>query len=89
MIRVHRAGQTAPDPVVEDLSAWRLPTDAVWVDLIEPTVEEDVALETALGLNVPTRAEMAELEASSRIYREDGAAAEAICTPSVEGCGAL
>jgi len=74
VIRVHRAGQTAPDPVVSDLSVWRLPTDAVWIDLIKPTTEEDAAVEKALGLNVPTRAEMAELEASSRIYREDGAA---------------
>ncbi len=74
MIRVHRAGQTAPDPVVEDLTDWRLPADAVWIDLIKPTEEEDAAVEKALGLDVPTRAEMAELEASSRIYREDGAA---------------
>ncbi|HZV85089.1 MAG TPA: magnesium transporter CorA family protein [Brevundimonas sp.] len=74
MIRVHRAGQTTPDPVITDLSAWRLPPDAVWIDLVKPTEEEDAAVEKALGLDVPTRAEMAELEASSRIYREDGAA---------------
>ena len=74
MIRVHRAGQTRPDRIVDDLSAWRLPTDAVWIDLIKPTEEEDIAVEKALGLSVPTRAEMAELEASSRIYRENGAA---------------
>ncbi len=74
MIRVHRAGRTRPDPIVDDLAAWRLPTDAVWIDLIKPTEEEDAAVEKALGLSVPTRAEMAELEASSRIYRENGAA---------------
>ena len=52
---------------------WLLPADAVWLDLIEPTPEEDAAVEKALGLSVPTRAEMASIEASSRVYREGSA----------------
>jgi magnesium transporter len=45
----------------------------VWVDLLNPTKEEDVLVETALGIAVPTREEMDEIEASSRLYHEGGA----------------
>lgn len=44
----------------------------VWIDLVNPTVEEDKALEAALGVSIPTRAEMREIEASSRLYSENG-----------------
>lgn len=73
MIRVYRAGCRTCEPAVDDIAAWALPTDAVWIDLVNPTIEEDRAVEGALGLSVPTREEMAELEASSRLYRENGA----------------
>lgn len=73
MIRVYRAGCTACEPSTVDPSAWSPDPDVIWIDLIEPTPEEDKAVERALGLSVPTRAEMAELEASSRVYRENGA----------------
>lgn len=46
---------------------------AVWVDLLDPTPEEESAIEDLLGLDVPTREEMQEIEASSRLYREDEA----------------
>ena len=45
----------------------------VWLDLLNPTAEEDRFVETALGISVPTRAEMREIEASSRFYQESGA----------------
>jgi magnesium transporter len=49
-------------------------TDAsVWIDLLNPTSEEDAAVERALGISVPTRAEMREIEASNRLYVENGA----------------
>ncbi len=49
-------------------------TDAsVWIDLLNPTPEEDAAVERALGICVPTRAEMREIEASNRLYVEGGA----------------
>lgn len=73
MIRVFRAGATDFDAATVDPTNWVLPTDAIWIDLLEPTREEDVAVERALGLSIPTREEMAELEASSRVYRENGA----------------
>ena len=46
---------------------------AVWFDLFEPTEDEDADVERMLGVAVPTRAEMEEIEASSRLYAEDGA----------------
>jgi magnesium transporter len=45
----------------------------VWVDLLNPSKEEDVLVEGALGIAVPTREEMDEIEASSRLYQEGGA----------------
>ncbi len=49
-------------------------TDAtVWIDLLNPTPEEDKFVEAALGIAVPTRAEMREIEASNRLYQENGA----------------
>ena len=47
--------------------------DPVWIDLLNPTREEDKLVEQALGVAVPTREEMAEIEASSRLYQEGGA----------------
>jgi magnesium transporter len=48
--------------------------EAVWLDLVEPTSEEEKSVEAALGIDIPTRGELAEIEASSRLYQEDGAA---------------
>jgi magnesium transporter len=45
----------------------------LWVDLYNPTRDEDQFVERALGVSVPTREEMAEIEASSRLYPEGGA----------------
>jgi magnesium transporter len=47
---------------------------AVWLDLVEPTDAEEAAVEAALNIDIPTRGELAEIEASSRLYQEDGAA---------------
>jgi magnesium transporter len=52
---------------------WRLPEDAVWLDLKSPTKEEEHAVEAALGVDLPTREEMAALEPSSRLYQDAGA----------------
>lgn len=49
-----------------------LPADAVWIDLREPTPEEEQLVENALGIDVPTREEMREIEASNRFYEENG-----------------
>lgn len=72
MIRVYRSGCTACEPSTVAPADWTMPPETLWIDLINPTREEDAAVERALGLSVPTREEMAELEASSRVYRENG-----------------
>jgi magnesium transporter len=46
---------------------------AIWLDLINPTVEEDRLVENMLGLSLPTREEMQEIEVSARLYNEAGA----------------
>ncbi len=46
---------------------------AVWIDLLEPSPAEEQALERALGINIPTREEMMEIELSSRLYEEGDA----------------
>lgn len=48
-------------------------SDIVWVDLCDPTSQEERAVESQLGINVPTRDEMHEIELSSRLYTESGA----------------
>ena len=45
----------------------------IWIDLLNPTAEEEDVVEKALGLDVPTRAEMREIEVSNRFYTEGGA----------------
>ena len=57
----------APLPSAADIQS------AVWVDLSFPSPLETAAVEEALGLDLPTKADMLEIEASSRVYRENHA----------------
>src|SRR6476620_10177564 len=50
-----------------------IPENAVWIDMVTPTVQEDKMVEKLLGIAVPTREEMQEIEVSSRLYVENGA----------------
>ena len=50
-----------------------VPEDARWIDLYQPTREEERAAEGFLTAGLPTREEAAEIEFSSRFYAEDGA----------------
>lgn len=45
----------------------------VWFDLINPDPAETREVEAALGISIPTRDEMEEIELSARLYQEDGA----------------
>jgi magnesium transporter len=45
----------------------------VWIDLLKPSRAEELAVEASLGVDLPTPAEMAALEPSSRLYQERGA----------------
>ncbi|HWA60277.1 MAG TPA: magnesium transporter CorA family protein [Caulobacteraceae bacterium] len=58
---------------VEDVADFSLADDAIWIDLAHPTRAEELAVEAALGVELPTREEMAEIEPSSRLYQENGA----------------
>ena len=50
-----------------------VPDRAVWLDLYSPTHAEDKLVERTLGIAVPTREEMQEIEVTSRLYVENGA----------------
>jgi magnesium transporter len=45
----------------------------VWADLVGPTKDEEDAIERWVGVGIPTRDEMEEIEISSRLYAENGA----------------
>lgn len=47
--------------------------EALWIDLINPTAEEEKLVEQHFSLSIPTREEMREIELSSRLYKENGA----------------
>ena len=53
--------------------AEKIPDEATWIDLEEPTNEEERLVERCIGVNVPTQDEMAEIEPSSRLYEKNGA----------------
>ncbi|WP_419900576.1 magnesium/cobalt transporter CorA [Roseomonas sp. USHLN139] len=63
-------GRTRRQEGIPDLETAR---NAVWIDLLSPTLEEGRAVEAALALEIPTREEMQEIESSSRLYKEDEA----------------
>ncbi|MGB5131281.1 MAG: magnesium transporter CorA family protein [Steroidobacteraceae bacterium] len=49
-----------------------IPEACVWVDLLEPTLSEERAVERLLAIDVPSREEMREIETSNRLYEENG-----------------
>jgi len=61
------------DGSVIEAKADRIPDGATWIDLDEPTKEEERLVERCVGLNIPTQEEMAEIEPSSRLYEQGGA----------------
>jgi magnesium transporter len=56
----HPTGQAAPHSA------------AVWLDLTNPTQDEDRLVEQFTGTDIPTRADLAHIEQSSRLAFEDG-----------------
>ncbi len=51
----------------------KIPEGSSWIDLEEPTQEEEALVERCVQVDVPTQSEMAEIEPSSRLYEQDGA----------------
>src|ERR1700687_661403 len=64
-------GNTLERKAVESIDD--IPEGAVWIDLVTATQPEDKLVERTLGIAVPTREEMQEIEISSRLYIENGA----------------
>jgi magnesium transporter len=48
-----------------------IPPNAVWIDMLEPTREEDRRVEEALGIEIPTREESQNIEPSEVLYVEN------------------
>ena len=61
------------DGSIVDPKMEKIPDEATWIDLEEPTHEEEQLVERCIKVDVPTQAEMAEIEPSSRLYEKDGA----------------
>ena len=57
---------------IEASALARIPDDVAWIDLLEPTREEEKLVEKFIGSNVPTRDDLAEIEPSSRLYERGG-----------------
>src|SRR5690606_38400039 len=71
MIRRYVADQGRLRPITESAGPV---TDGVWFDVFAPTPEEEAMLEQAVHVNIPNRADMEEIEISSRLYYEGDAA---------------
>ena len=50
-----------------------VPDGATWIDLEEPTRDEERLVERCIGVGVPTQEELSEIEPSSRLYERNGA----------------
>jgi magnesium transporter len=70
--KLQEVGERSAAPLLAVPDAAELGS-AVWIDLETPLGHERSVVEEATGLRLPTRTDMAAIEASSRIYRTDGA----------------
>jgi magnesium transporter len=73
LLMIHCWAPTEKGMQRQDLAAGVPPASAVWIDVVDIAKDEEAMLERWLGLELPTHAEMQEIEASSRLYRENGA----------------
>lgn len=60
-------------PVVITPDNENILNEALWIDLLSPSKEEEHLIERKFSLDVPTREEMQEIELSSRLYKEEDA----------------
>ena len=67
MLTMVRAGQGEAE-ILQPGTA--IPPDATWLDLRKPGADEMKAVEAIIGTELPTEDEMAEVEPSSRLFRE-------------------
>jgi magnesium transporter len=92
MILIHRpAVKSEPSEQSLDRHALQpgeaIPVDALWIDLIDPTRDEDLIVESHLGIRIPTKEEMADIEPSEILYNENNArymTARVLCSSDTE-----
>jgi magnesium transporter len=74
MLRAYiREGDRLVPTDVDAAAPSPLAGEAVWYSLTDPTREEDKFVESCLGIDIPTRREMQDIEPSARLYSEEGA----------------
>ncbi len=75
MLRTYLKNNTqlsiAPEP--SHSASNRVDAPAIWFDLVNPTPDENRLVEQHVGVQIPTREEMQEIEVSARLYQEGGA----------------
>jgi magnesium transporter len=71
MIRTYSTDQGRLHP--DDMAA-NPDLDATWIDLLDPEPDETSLVGEHLGITIPDRADMEEIEISSRLYRGNSAA---------------
>jgi magnesium transporter len=67
-------GEARVLPAEADADAADALSGAVWVDLLEPSRDEEVLIERLLAIEVPTRDELKDIEPSSRLFTDGNAA---------------
>lgn len=71
MITAYVLNQSAIQPKEITLDNLSLLQDAKWIDLLNPTEEEEKQVEQTLKFGIPSKKEMQEIEFSSRLYSEN------------------
>lgn len=72
MIIFHPAGEKGVE--CRDLGhSHALMGKAVWIDLFQPAEQEEIILDMAFSIDLPTPREMQDIEVSRRLYKEDNA----------------
>jgi magnesium transporter len=72
MITFHTAGDKGT--ACTDLGhCHALMREAVWIDLFDPTEQEEIIVDMVFSIDLPTRREMQEIEVSRRLYKMDDA----------------
>jgi magnesium transporter len=74
MVRIYDSKRNSLETLETTTSLTGLSDSAVWIDLDTPSGPEEATLEAILKLDLPTADEMKDIEPSSRLYVEDGAA---------------
>ncbi len=68
MLEFHSS--TAAGKIDVDLDGDAIPPEVSWIDAFRPERREIVFLERTLGVEVPTLADLSEIESSSRLYKD-------------------